>query len=481
MKHEEAFDSDDPTRRPKSAFFQSHDEPGSETGDEAGEDWQDDDGWAAGADWDDADPRPDGAEESIESPEEFAGLFQTEPDDVAAEPPRQTERPGRADRSSRRASRSPQPTSTGFLWIGLGLTLTLAGAGLGIAGMVAPEGLADLSAVMGRLALTPVTVLLVGVLLAQHGANARRVAHLGRDQESGLGRVERHLEELASRQTDGAGDRDETVALRDSVDRMLIALDRQDEKINNLTRATKMYGKPLIDISKQVSEVANQVAEASERNPDVDGLETRILERMGEQVEAAVGRAAAGWEPGEAGIDDATAERLADIHAATRRTVGSVDELKALVRQGSDAATGGPDAEELSTRVDEVVARQLEQWARRVTDEVSQRVESMASAPTPVAPSVDLSGLEGSLSRVQAELQRIATRLAQLENSGPARSSGEPAPPTTATPTAAVSTPQSATGPAPNGDGPAAKIAGSSKQKGSNVLGAIAKLRAMKG
>lgn len=478
MKHEEAFDSEDPTRRPKSAFFQSHDETG---GEETGEDWQDEDAWNAGAEWDEAEPQSEGsdeAEEHVESTEEFAGLFQDDSDDVPAATTRQPEHTGRVDRSARRAGRNAQPTSTGFLWIGLGLTLTLAGAGLGIAGMVAPDALADLSGVMGRLALTPVTVLLVGVLLAQHGANARRVAHLGRDQESGLGRVERHLEELAHRQTDGAGDRDETVALRDSVDRMLIALDRQDEKINNLTRATKMYGKPLIDISKQVSEVANQVAEASERNPDVDGLETRILERMGEQVEAAVGRATAGWEPGELGIDDATAERLADIHAATRRTVGSVDELKALVRQGSDAATGGPDAEELSGRVDEVVARQLELWTKQVTDEVSQRVESLANAPAPTAPPIDLSGLEGSLRQVQAELQRIATRLAQLENSGPARGSGQPAPAPTAA--AVGSTPQSAAAPAPNGDGPAAKIAGSSKQKGSNVLGAIAKLRAMK-
>jgi BioD-like phosphotransacetylase family protein len=50
-------------------------------------------------------------------------------------------------------------------------------------------------------------------------------------------------------------------AAGEELQHVLITLQRQDEKINNLTKAIKMYGKPLMEISGQGTELAGSLAQ----------------------------------------------------------------------------------------------------------------------------------------------------------------------------------------------------------------------------
>ena len=46
---------------------------------------------------------------------------------------------------------------------------------------------------------------------------------------------------------------------------MLIALERQDEKVNNLSKSLKMYGKPLMEIATQGNDIAAQVQQQKQQ------------------------------------------------------------------------------------------------------------------------------------------------------------------------------------------------------------------------
>ena len=66
---------------------------------------------------------------------------------------------------------------------------------------------------------------------------------------SGNADVSNRLAEILDRQ----GVTDEALAI---VNKLLMSAQRQDENTNNLTKAVKMYGKPLMDIPNPVTELA---------------------------------------------------------------------------------------------------------------------------------------------------------------------------------------------------------------------------------
>ena len=173
--------------------------------------------------------------------------------DAAAEP-----------RRNRSRGRSPERATSGaaMLITGLGWLFAISGV---VIGALAVGGVAGVSGVLdtvGALGLGPGMFLVTGIVLVVLGSIRTQSHQRARHDELHLGRIERALERLSTREVPTAApSAPQTDDAR--IDHALLALERQDEKLANLTRATKMYGKPLIDITKQVAELADQLSELS--------------------------------------------------------------------------------------------------------------------------------------------------------------------------------------------------------------------------
>ena len=210
----------------------------------------------------------------------------------------------------------------------------------------------------------------------------------------------------------------------------LLALQRQDQKINNLTKATKMYGKPLMEIAAQCAEL-------------VGGLG-----QLRDQVE----RSASSSRDVDLGDVPAQLAALAKA-TSTLRTEASAEraELKAALEQGGD--------DQLQVRLAEATTR------------IGDGIDQLRTQ--------ELSGLERTLREVQREVSGLATSVAQLQASARA---GDPSPSrpaaATATPAPAPAQPTTADTSPTNSSG---YSTGARKSGGKNVLGAIAKLKQMKG
>lgn len=323
-------------------------------------------------------------------------------------------------RARRRQLREARHSPAGKLLTPAGLFVLTLGTAATAAGIAAPDAVGSALDTARQVGLTPFTIVAIGFACFGLGLVRKQVAQ----HEHG---VQTTLVDLQNR-LDGLGapnDDDEAVVER--LDRVLVSLERQLEKINNLTRATKMYGKPLVDISKQISDLGNQLGDVCELPQKLESME-----------------------------DPEQEERIHDLSRIARGTQAAVRELHEEL---------GPN---LANRIDSLAAQVA-----------AQAVEGAA---------VDTTEFTEGLDGVRRELQALSTAIARVDSRvGRAAAAAPTAAPATApaAPTPQAATSESTGAPAassgPDQSGLASKIAGSRPAGGKGVLSAIEKLKSMRG
>jgi len=246
------------------------------------------------------------------------------------------------------------------------------------------------------------------------------------------------------------------------------ALRRLDEKVNNLTRATKMYGKPLMELAGQVAESAVTLNHIRAQVDSIAEQATQGLNQLGNTL----GERLQAVETGVAAIETgAVKQGLDQLETATRK-------LETTTQKGF---------ERLKTE-DPAVPR-VEQKLDASTRALQEALADLRNG--------DLSKLDGAVRDIQRDLQTLAANVTNvqttLRNRPPAAAAAAPAAPATPTAPAPVPAPAApSAAPAPSTT-PGSSILSSDAQAGvaqnapgthnassKNVLGAIAKLKQMK-
>ena len=308
-----------------------------------------------------------------------------------------------------------------------GLTATLAGGVIGLLGAahgVDPEA----TAFLADSGWTAASLMTVGIVILSLGLTRRRL--------DGLQRQLAETDELRAYRDEDIGDRLDALLERDAaraelavsdqqLEHLMLALQRQDQKINNLTKATKMYGKPLMEVATQTAQIAGTLERSAENacdeTPDLAGALAKL-----DSIAAATITVRRQLEDGDLKLDEV---------------------LEHLRAEGS-----------LMTCQAERQA-QLTDLASRIDDGVQQLRRD------------DVAGIEACVRDVQREIAALATSISRSEDLGAKSGSAPDTPPPR-------SCRQDAPAPKPSSNSYAT---GARKSGGQNVLGAIAKLKQLKG
>lgn len=277
--------------------------------------------------------------------------------------------------------------AAGFAMVAGGLVLAvLFGTG---------AGSDNVRAFFERTGLAPVDFLLIGLVCvglgslwrrmraheAQLAATMHAVAHDGdRLQEQLDYLIETHG---ASRAADGSAV--PSHALQQAVH----LIERQDEKINNLSKATKMYGKPLLEITNQMAESSRMLAEMGSR---IDAVKV-ILEQSSSRLETAL----------TTEVRKVRGPDTADLKEAIGATRDTVRALEVLQRDLSQRITDKTD--KLSTELLAVT--------RESVKELTALKQNMAAHFTETTGKIasDLAGLDR---RVESARETMAKKLEQV-------------------------------------------------------------------
>lgn len=360
--------------------------------------------------------------------------------DDAADPARESRR--------RRRGRQIDARGAALAWTLPGWCAAAAGITLAILTATAPASIASWTSALAKAGIAPIHLLITGLLLIAFGTQRRQTARLLAEQD----RLADDIESRVGRLTEGSGGVESQ-----EIDRILMALQRQDEKVNNLTRATKMYGKPLIEIANQVNTLSaglDSVDRLAARLDDIEGKFAAASEKIETTVLSAL----------EMNEDLPFGDQLADVLTTARRSADVLDNLR----------------DELTDQL----GQRWEETRRHIADSIDRMLDGNRASGAQSAVGSDV---ETCLSALQREVAGIATSIARLQrmpvatdgggDTTPARAAEPPVASRSAPPPGAARTTDD---PARAGDGPAHSIAGERQTSGKNVLGAIAKLKSMR-
>ncbi len=390
-------------------------------------------------------------------------------------------------------------TGGGTLAMVAGLACMLGGVGIGASGVAA--GLATYG-------LQPGTLLTVGAVMLAVGLMRRHVAsieqRIGSGSAAETAALRADVQQLVEAQR---AHEERAPAAGEELQHVLLLLQRQDEKVNNLTKAIKMYGKPLMEIAGQTTELAGAL---SQLRTTIDG--------NGSETRAAI-------EAVQAAVPDNTAltEGVKHVLSSVQKTAAAIDQLarnpgKEVSIEPLQQQTGRIEVavQALAQRLEDTEVRRslvrLEDAAKKAHDEMQQllRGEKVNAVAAQLQKALDtaasrllegigqlregnLGGLESSVKEIHREVAGVATVVHQIQtavrNGARAAAPAAPAAATAAAPSAPAPTPaRTSPGPAPTAPTPAAGDAaasgyqtGARNTSGKNVLGAIAKLKQMKG
>lgn len=385
--------------------------------------------------------------------------------------------------------------------------------------------------------LTPIadlpTWLVVAAVAAFAAAGVRR--HLARamvDLHAAVGRHEElsaavldELQSLASRPQgpDPSSARDAT---GNELDRLLVLLQRQDEKVNNLTKAIKMYGKPMMEIANQgadaaalIGQVKTLVEAALEASRQGFGRLEALARAGGNQqgdateLRAALAQMEQQLQRCLAGFADRlpSIERIAVIEQVPPQLTRVEATVQALGQRLDDSEVRKSLLRlEDSAKVLREALQQLQQGdlVHDATQRLEQRLDSTAQrlhGGLEQLQKGNLGSLETTVRDIQRELAGVATAVSQIQaavKSGnraaaaAATAAASPAPattprttattteadanPATAVASAAPAPEAAATAPSDAQAGAAQNQTGTRATSGKNVLGAIARLKQMK-
>jgi uncharacterized protein YoxC len=413
----------------------------------------------------DEDPAP----EQEDAPEPEAGL---EPP-TAAEPVT----PQARRRGDQHGTRAHQPKGSPGLVI---LSILCLGAG-GVLGYAQGQGkLIELRDFGG----TPATLLVAGIVCAV-GANLRR--HGAVDQTKIAAQLESEaatgddlrasLAYLVSAQQAQA---QRPPAAGEELQRVLLTLERHDEKINNLTKAMKMYGKPLMEIANQVADIGAGVTSTKT------------------DVESVLEITRTGFTRIESDIEQQDVRKeLESVHQQLKRVEEQVQKSVAGLGERMPRPDALPQfAERLETSV-RSLAQRLEESSREQTrsiekiarhdaaaanDKMTQQLEAaiqrLRTDLDHQKSGINLDALEASIREIQREVGSLATATAQIQSA--LRSGGGRAAAPAVQPAESPTPPAGTDADADAHAGVVQNKTGTRAASGKNVLGAIAKLKQMK-
>ena len=358
---------------------------------------------------------------------------------------------------------------------------------------------------LGAFGLDTTTLVLGGLVLCGAGMQARRLRGLQRQadedrtaRDEAMSSLQQELRELlAARHPEGGES--------DAQQHVLLAVQRQDEKVNNLTKAIKMYGKPMMEIANQGTDLAGSIAAVKTL---VDGgtestrqalarMETQLrtqqstqkqelgdlgrsLQQLASRLEQAGGNGSATLAPLQQKLGQievaiaAVSQRLEDNEV--RKSLLRLEEVAAKERETLQQLLRGDAVVKASTELQ----GQLDRATRGLTEGLTQLRDN------------NLGGLETAVREIQREVTGVATTVAQINAAVKNGARAAAAAPTAAAPapaSAPAPTPAPAPTAAPAGSTPAATApageaggyqTGTRATTGKNVLGAIAKLKQMK-
>lgn len=401
-------------------------------------------------------------------------------------------------------------------------TLLLAAGGALLAGSLVlpflPSG-GQLGWAMTRTGASPMLLFVLGAVLAGLGFVRRQVAAL-RDEmrrDDGDDELQRSVQEglgfLISAQQ-AASER--PPAAGEELQKVLLALQRQDEKVNNLTKAIKMYGKPLMEISAQGAELGAALAQIRTTVEATGETGRQSFSRLETQLRTAPGKT-----------------ELAELHESLKKLTALVGSL----REAGGAPVSLEPLQQQLVRIDvavQAVAQRLEDsevrksllrledTTQKARDDVHQllRGENVQRATQQLQQHLDgatarlsegltqlrdgnLGGIEAAVRDIQREVAGVATTVAQIQvvvkQAGRAVAAPSPAPapvptaaPAAAAPAPAPAAPAPAATATPPATTPATAAQGEGKEaagaystgtrtsSGKNLLGAIQKLKQMK-
>ncbi|MHC5062689.1 MAG: hypothetical protein ACYTG5_01790 [Planctomycetota bacterium] len=342
----------------------------------------------------------------------------------------------------------PRPAAQGKLWTTLGVLFLGAGVGHGCLIAFAPDAVPALTDALSNLGLSPAHPILAALVLFAFGRQRDSGTLDTTDLQDQLhNQFQDFVANIPSSSPDGAGMED--------IDRVLMALQRQDEKINNLTRATKMYGKPMVEITTQVSDTANQLKDL---NSAITELQTEVgmIKELKGNLDAMLQESS----QASAKATEPLAQQLSEVH----------DLVKQMPSQRS------AELKSLQEELGQSVGGRMDETQKHLAGAVEKLLASNKDS--------SLTELESTLDSIKGALSGISKDISQLRSmpaaSSPAAAPAQAAPAQPAATAAPAAAPVEEAGSKPPPGGLAHSIAGSKKAAGKNVLGAIAKLKNMR-
>lgn len=424
-------------------------------------------------------------------------------DELDATPPATALPPTRATAFVQKHQRKASSGQGGGLFL-------VAGVVMAAFAFVMPWLPTDAVGALTNLGFGPQGLFVCGMVLAGAGASLRRTARLQQNLDAAEERrraeaetLNQNLHGLLSARTTG----DEPAAnAGQDLQYILLALQRQDEKLNNLTKAFKMYGKPLMEIANQGTDLAGAVSTVKNMVEASGESSRQALLRMESQLKSPAGKQELAdlqnnmlqvVKKVDALAANTTSAAVAPLQqqvgrlevglAAVAQRLEDSEVRKSLLRLEEKAQKDRETLQELlrGERVQKVGAElqeKLERATRGLTDGISQLREG------------NLGGLENAVRDIQREVAGVATTVAQINAAvkngarAPVAAAAAGPAPQASTPSPAAAAPSAekpAASPAPAAEKPAGEAGGyqtgSRSSGGKNVLGAIAKLKQMKG
>ncbi len=235
-----------------------------------------------------------------------------------------------------------------------------------VGSILAPDTMRGFLSSLNTAGLTPGALTMIGIIMTGIGGLRGRQANIElwvseveatlADTDTGISASLDYLVEAQEHHLD------RPPASGEELDRVLVVLQRQDEKVNNLTRAIKMYGKPLIEITKQLTDLGSRVES--------------VRSSMGGIVEAVDG----------AGVEKA----LAKMSNRLQRNIGGeLDKILTEISNHSDEATMS-SLEGLKQELSAVAANIAK--LQEIGMAAARTVARTATAPAPAAAPAAMSG-----------------------------------------------------------------------------------------
>ncbi|MBL9077697.1 MAG: hypothetical protein JNL08_09345 [Planctomycetes bacterium] len=448
------------------------------------------------------------AAEAIGADEPSAtATFETSDDAGAsgAETPSPSQRTERTDNGGHRPAGGGMP----LLVLGLLVVATATALGTMLSESNAVTALARLGLSSGTLFVLG-TVLVTGALLQRH-LTRLQAPRQGADQGGEWARsAQESLEFLVAAQQ---ASNERPPAAGEELQHVLMAMQRQEEKINNLTKAIKMYGKPLMEISGQTTDLAAAITQtrtavetaAEAARGGLAKLEARLAGDDGGKQDRAELRDA--LHVIAADVDKLARKQVTVSLEPVQQHLGRIEVAVAALAQRLDHS----DVQKSLLRLEDATQKTREEVHQlrgdglgKATSQLQDRLDKATRGLTEGLQQLrdgNLGGLESGVRDLQRELSGVATAVAQIQAAvrngargaaaAPVAAAAQAAAPAPAAAAAAASTPKAETPAAPSAPAPAAAATkgedanagyktGSRATSGKNVLGAIAKLKQMK-